>query len=62
MDLEKLKARLKRAYVNHSLRKIASWTDVSFETLRKIILSANGTSLTINTFNKIDQGLKKNGF
>lgn len=62
MDLEKLAERLRRACVQSSLRKLAREFNVSHESLRKLMLSGARSNITSALYNKIDSGLRENGF
>jgi len=63
MDIEQLIKRLKAAYVGASLRQLARECDVSHELLRKLIsVRKTVANITAEKYNKIDAGLRKNGF
>jgi hypothetical protein len=62
MNTEDLTARLRHAHSRHSLRTLAKWCEVSHETLRSIILKGVADTLSLARYNKIDNGLKNNGF
>lgn len=63
MDTAQLIARLKLAYVGRSLRTLAEECHVSHELLRKLISARKRVAnITFTSYNKIDEGLKRNGF
>lgn len=61
MNLDELLARLRAAYAKKSLREIAKMCDLSHEQIRKMVLHGK-MNLSVATYNKIDTGLKSNGF
>jgi hypothetical protein len=60
MDIIKLSKRLKKASESNSLRELATKCDTSHESIRKIL--HNNPDITLTVFNKVDKGLKQNGF
>ena len=62
MNLDDLSKRLNEALVSKSLRVVAANCNVSHELIRKLALSAKGANLTVASYNKIDAGLRANGF
>ena len=62
MNTDLLIARLKKAALNNSLRTLESWCRVSHETIRRLVILPYTPNMTTNLFDKIDQGLKSNGF
>lgn len=63
MNIDALIDRLRKAHISKSLRKLGIDCDVSHEKLRKLIASncEKDRNITIETYNKINAGLTKNG-
>ncbi len=59
---DKLIRRLCKAKTKHSLRALAWTCDVSHETIRKILNSESVARISMANYEKIDKGLKANGF
>ena len=60
-DPHKLFKRLRQAYSKKSLRELAAICGVSHELIRKILYRKSLTNISMNSFEKIDKGLGKNG-
>jgi len=60
MNLSELISRLREASTKKSLRKLGVDCDVSHELIRKLI-GGTKQDLTVTSYNKIDEGLRKNG-
>lgn len=61
MPLERLIARIRAASALHSYRTIGKWCEVSYETIRRLVLSKN-PNISIETMERIEKGLAANGF
>lgn len=62
MDTFKFFKRLSKAHSKNSLREISAWCGVSHELIRKALESKGNVNLTISSYEKIDKGLRENGF
>jgi plasmid maintenance system antidote protein VapI len=62
MQLNYLTERLKSAHESYSLRELAELLDVSHEQIRKVVKSKSKLNITFIIYDKIDQGLLRNGF
>lgn len=60
MNVIELINRLRQASASKSLRQLGRDCDVSHELIRKLIVGGK-SDLTVVCYNKIDQGLKRNG-
>ncbi len=61
MQLDELIKRLRTAAQAKSLRTLGRECDVSHELIRKLIVAGDKVSITVASYNKIDEGLRKNG-
>lgn len=62
MDVENLQERIRNALQTHSLRTLAQTCEVSHELIRTLAASQKSKNLTLSSFQKINEGLAKNGF
>lgn len=62
MNLDELLKRVRKASDTKSLRAVAELCDVSHEQIRKLVKAKETPNITLDTFNKINEGLKQNGF
>ena len=61
MQLDELIKRLRAAAQAKSLRTLGGECDVSHELIRKLLVGGDKVSITVASYNKIDEGLRKNG-
>lgn len=61
MNVDELIKRLKKALVGKSLRCVANECGVSHELIRKLA-QAKKPNVTLTSYNRIDEGLRKHGF
>ena len=61
MQLDELIKRLRIAAQTKSLRTLGKECEVSHELIRKLITAGDEVSITVASYNKIDEGLRKNG-
>lgn len=61
MQLDELIKRLRIAAQTKSLRTLGKECEVSHELIRKLIVAGDEVSITVASYNKIDEGLRKNG-
>ena len=61
MQLDELIKRLRIAAQTKSLRTLGKECEVSHELIRKLIAAGDEVSITVASYNKIDEGLRKNG-
>lgn len=61
MQIAELIERLRKAAAKKSLRTLGRECDVSHELIRKLIVAGDKVSITVASYNKIDEGLRKNG-
>lgn len=61
MQLDELIKRLRAASQAKSLRTLGRDCNVSHELIRKLITATGEVSITVASYNKIDEGLRKNG-
>ena len=61
MQLDELTKRLRIAAQTKSLRTLGKECEVSHELIRKLIVAGDEVSITVASYNKIDEGLRKNG-
>ncbi len=61
MNTEELLTRLRKANRTNSLREVGRMCDLSHEAIRKMVLGGK-MNVSRDTYNKIDTGLKTNGF
>ncbi len=62
MEPEKFLKRLAKAYRVYSLRQLGEFCGVSHELLRKIISTKSVKNIAMSSYEKIDEGLRLNGF
>jgi len=61
MQLDELIKRLKVAAQAKSLRTLGCECGVSHELIRKLLTAGDKVSITVASYNKIDEGLRSNG-
>ena len=61
MQLDELIKRLKASAEAKSLRTLGGECGVSHELIRKLLKAGDDVSITVASYNKIDEGLRKNG-
>lgn len=61
MNLDDLVRRLRGASTKKSLRQLGRECDVSHELIRKLIIGGGKSGITVASYNKIDEGLRKHG-
>lgn len=62
MQLDELIMRLRAAAQAKSLRTLGKECDVSHELVRKLLKAGDEVSITVASYNKIDKGLRNNGY
>lgn len=62
MELTELIKRLRDASSKKSLRTLGRECGVSHELVRKLIIGGCKTGITVASYNKIDEGLRKYGY
>jgi hypothetical protein len=60
VNTDELLSRLRTAYRTKSLRQLAAICELSHEAIRKMVLQGK-MNLSVDTYNKIDKGLKEHG-
>ena len=62
MQLSELIERLRAAAKAMSLRTLGRECGVSHELIRKLLTAGDEVSITVASYNKIDKGLRNNGY
>lgn len=62
MQLDELIKRLRAAAQAKSLRTLGGECGVSHELIRKLLKAGDEVSITVASYNKIDKGLRNNGY
>lgn len=62
MQLDELIRRLRAAAEAKSLRTLGGECGVSHELIRKLLKAGDEVSITVASYNKIDKGLRNNGY
>ena len=62
MQLDELIKRLQAAAEAKSLRTLGGECGVSHELIRKLLKASDEVSITVASYNKIDKGLRNNGY
>lgn len=62
MQIAELIERLRKAAAKKSLRTLGRECNVSHEMIRKLLTAGDNVSITVATYNKINEGLQSHGY